>query len=60
MCIRPTKVDAEALRKKLLADYSTGTINFGGTLRIAFSATPTAKLPKLFDNIYRAAKDLAK
>ena len=25
---------AEALRKKLLADYSTGTINFNGVLRI--------------------------
>jgi aspartate/methionine/tyrosine aminotransferase len=58
MCVRPTKVDAEALRKKLLADYSTGTINFGGTLRIAFSATPTAKLPKLFENLYQAAKAL--
>lgn len=59
MCVRPTKVDAEVLRKKLLADYSTGTINFGGTLRIAFSATPTAKLPKLFENMYRAARELA-
>jgi len=59
MCVRPTKVDAEKLRKKLLADYSTGTINFGGVLRLAFSATPTAKLPKLFDNLYRAASELA-
>jgi aspartate/methionine/tyrosine aminotransferase len=60
MCVRPTKVDAEALRKKLLADYSTGTINFSGTLRIAFSATPTAKLPVLFENLYKAARELAK
>jgi aspartate/methionine/tyrosine aminotransferase len=59
MCVRPTRVDAEQLRKKLLADYSTGTINFNGVLRIAFSATPTAKLPVLFDNIYRAARELA-
>jgi aspartate/methionine/tyrosine aminotransferase len=60
MCVRPTRVDAEALRKKLLADYSTGTINFGGVLRIAFSATPTAKIPKLFENMYRAAKELGR
>jgi aspartate/methionine/tyrosine aminotransferase len=59
MCVRPTRVDAEALRKKLLADYSTGTINFNGVLRIAFSATPTQKLAALFDNIYRASRDLS-
>jgi aspartate/methionine/tyrosine aminotransferase len=58
MCVRPTRVDAEALRKKLLTDYSTGTINFNGVLRIAFSATPTAKLPALFENMYRAAGEL--
>jgi aspartate/methionine/tyrosine aminotransferase len=59
MCVRPTLVDAEALRKKLLTDYSTGTINFNGVLRIAFSATPTGKLAKLFENIYQAAGELA-
>ncbi|HLP41046.1 MAG TPA: aminotransferase class I/II-fold pyridoxal phosphate-dependent enzyme [Fibrobacteria bacterium] len=57
MCIRP-KVDAEKLRQKLLSDYSTGTINFNGLLRLAFSATPTAKLPKLFENIYKAAGEI--
>ena len=59
MCVRPVNVDAEALRKKLLESYSTGTINFNGVLRIAFSATPTAKLPTLFENMYRAARELA-
>lgn len=59
MCIRP-KADSETLRQKLLKDYSTGTINFGGILRLAFSATPTAKLEKLFDNIYRASQELTK
>jgi aspartate/methionine/tyrosine aminotransferase len=59
MCVRPLHADAEALRRKLLADYSTGTINFGGVLRIAFSATPTARLAALFENIFRAAKELA-
>lgn len=59
MCVKPVKADAEALRKKLLADYSTGTVNFGGILRVAFSATPTDKLEKLFANIYAAAQELA-
>jgi aspartate/methionine/tyrosine aminotransferase len=58
MCVRPLKADAEALRKKLLADYSTGTVNFGGILRVAFSATPTDKLEKLFENLHAACKDL--
>lgn len=57
MCIRP-KADPEKLRQKLLSDYSTGVINFGDILRVAFSATPTAKLAKLFDNIYKAAGEL--
>lgn len=58
MCIQP-KVDAEKLRQKLLTDYSTGTINFGGVVRLAFSATPTDKLPKLFENIFKACKELS-
>ncbi len=58
MCIRPLGVDSEKLRQKLLADYSTGVINFGGVLRIAFSATPTDKLEKLFANVYKAAGEL--
>jgi aspartate/methionine/tyrosine aminotransferase len=58
MCIKP-KADSEQLRQKLLKDYSTGTINFGGILRLAFSATPTAKLEKLFENVYKAGKELA-
>jgi aspartate/methionine/tyrosine aminotransferase len=59
MCVRPLKVDAEQLRKTLLADFSTGTINFGGILRVAFSATPTDKIPQVFENIFRAAQKLA-
>ena len=59
MCIRPLRVDAEQLRRTLLADYSTGTINFNGVLRIAFSSTSTQKIAALFDNIYRAATQLA-
>jgi aspartate/methionine/tyrosine aminotransferase len=59
MCIKP-KADSEQLRQKLLKDYSTGTINFGGILRLAFSATPTAKLEKLFENVFKAAQELTK
>jgi aspartate/methionine/tyrosine aminotransferase len=59
MCVRPLRVDAETLRKKLLADHSVGTINFNGVLRIAFSATPTVKIPVLFERLYRAARELA-
>ena len=58
MCIRP-KADPEQLRQKLLKDYSTGTINFGSILRVAFSATPTGKLEKLFENLFKASKELA-
>jgi hypothetical protein len=29
-------------------------------LRLAFSATPTEKLPKLFENIFLAAREVSK
>ncbi len=57
MCIKPLRVDAEALRQKLLTDYSTGVIAFSGLLRLAFSSTEKEKLPKLFANIFAAAKE---
>jgi aspartate/methionine/tyrosine aminotransferase len=56
MCIKPKGVDAELLREKLIKDYSTGTIMLSGLIRLAFSAVPTEKLPKLFDNIYNCIK----
>ena len=52
MCIKPKGVDAEQLRQKLISDYSTGTIMLSGLIRVAFSAVPTDKLGKLFENIY--------
>ena len=52
MCIKPKGVDAEELRQKLIKDYSTGTIMLSGLIRVAFSAVPTDKLGKLFENIY--------
>ncbi len=54
MCVKPKGVDAEAVRIELLKNYSTGTIMLKGLLRLAFSAVPTDKLPKLFENVYRA------
>ncbi len=56
MCVKPTRADPEKVRQKLLADYSTGLINLCGILRIAFSATPTAKIETLFANLYAACK----
>lgn len=54
MCVKPKGVDAEAVRMELLEHFSTGVIRLGGLLRLAFSAVPTAKLPQLFENVYRA------
>ncbi|MCA1809487.1 MAG: aminotransferase class I/II-fold pyridoxal phosphate-dependent enzyme [Kiritimatiellia bacterium] len=58
MCIKTTRADPEKLRRKLIADYSTGVIAMGGVVRLAFSATPTEKLADLFANIYKAASEL--
>jgi aspartate/methionine/tyrosine aminotransferase len=57
MCIKMKK-DAEKVRQKLLKDFDTGTISTGNMLRIAFSSIPKAKLQQLFENIYKACKDL--
>jgi len=57
MCIKPKKpLESEKLRKILLQEYSTGVISQGDLLRIAFSATKTSSIEKLFDNIYNACK----
>ena len=54
MCVKPKGVEAENVRKELIAHYSTGVIVLSGLIRIAFSAVPTDKLPMLFDNLYKA------
>ncbi len=56
MCLRLKKGNAEAVRQKLLKEYSTGVIAFGPLVRLAFSSTPLGRLEALFDNVYRAAK----
>lgn len=59
MCLKMISVDPEDLRRKLLENYSSGVIVMNNLVRIAFSSTPLAKLPKLFENIYKAADELA-
>ncbi len=57
MCIRVVAGNAEAVRRRLIDNYSTGTIAQNDILRLAFSATPYAMIETLFENCYRAAKD---
>jgi aspartate/methionine/tyrosine aminotransferase len=60
MCIRMTGRNAEAVRRLLIGNYSTGVIAQGDdVIRIAFSSTPYHLIEKLLDNIYRAAIELA-
>ena len=58
MCVKPIGVDAEEVRKHLIAKYKTGTIMLSGLIRLAFSTIPTAKLAKLFQNVADAINDL--
>jgi aspartate/methionine/tyrosine aminotransferase len=52
-------VDAEALRKKLLADHGIGTIALGpGILRVTFAALEEEQIPEIFGTIYRAALEV--
>ena len=58
MCIELKEpLNAEAIRKILLDQYSTGVIVFGNLIRIAFSAVPKSKIPQLIENIYSACRD---
>ena len=56
MCVKPVGAEAEAVRKELIASYSTGTIVLSGLIRLAFSATPTEKLEQLFANLDSAIR----
>ena len=58
MCVKPIGVDAEKVRKHLIAMYSTGTIVLSGLIRLAFSTIPKAKLATLFANVAKAIEDL--
>ena len=58
MCIKLKDLEAEDVRQKLLESYDTGVIAMGKLLRIAFSSTPYSLLEELFENVYKACKDL--
>lgn len=58
MCVKPKGVDAEAVRRRLIEKYSTGTIVLSGLIRLAFSTTPSDKLPALFANVAAAVGDV--
>ena len=58
MCVKPIGVEAEKVRRHLIAKYSTGTIMLSGLIRLAFSTIPKAKLAKLFANVDAAVRDL--
>ncbi|MBR4651889.1 MAG: aminotransferase class I/II-fold pyridoxal phosphate-dependent enzyme [Kiritimatiellae bacterium] len=60
MCVKPKGVDAEEVRRHLVAKYSTGVIVLSGLVRLAFSTVPVAKLPRLFANVAAAIADLQK
>ena len=60
MCVKPIGADAEAVRRRLIEGYSTGTIVLSGLIRLAFSTIPLAKLPKLYADVAAAVKDVRK
>jgi aspartate/methionine/tyrosine aminotransferase len=60
MCVKPIGVDNEALRKELIANYSTGVIVLSGLIRLAFSAVPADLIENLFANLHAAIQKLQK
>jgi DNA-binding transcriptional MocR family regulator len=59
MCLKLTRVTAEALRRHLLDRYGVGTIATAERdLRIAFSCVEKEQIAELFDTIYRAAEEV--
>lgn len=60
MCIKMKNLESEQVRQRLLSAYGTGVIALGDLIRIAFSSTPHDLLETLFDNIYRACRDIKK
>ncbi len=55
LCLAPHDgIDAEAVRKLLLAEYSTGVVATNGLLRIAFSSVPKEDLKQLFAHVAEA------
>lgn len=60
MCLKLRKVNAEALRLRLLDQYGVGTIAINSTdLRIAFSCVEEQDLEDLFEIIYNETKHMS-
>ncbi|RIX46353.1 aminotransferase class I/II-fold pyridoxal phosphate-dependent enzyme [Paenibacillus nanensis] len=60
MCLKLTRVSAEAVRQHLLEQYGIGTIALGETdLRVAFSCIEEENLEELFDTIHKAVTEVA-
>ncbi|WP_127532642.1 aminotransferase class I/II-fold pyridoxal phosphate-dependent enzyme [Paenibacillus kobensis] len=58
MCLKLTKVSAEAVRQRLLSEYGIGTIALGETdLRVAFSCIEEGDLEELYDTIFKAVQE---
>lgn len=58
MCVSlKESLDAEKIRQSLLKNYNTGVISMENEIRLAFSAVPTNKISKLFENLYNACKE---
>lgn len=61
MCVKLNEgIDGEEVRKTLIEDYSIGTINLNGIIRIAFSAIAASDVEELFEGIYASAKKCQK
>ena len=58
MCVKPIGVEAETLRKELIANYSTGVIVLSGLVRLAFSAVSLQSIEPMFANIHAAIQKL--
>jgi hypothetical protein len=56
--VKPIGVDCEALRKELIANYSTGVIVLVGLIRLAFSAVPTDMIETMFGNLNAAIQKM--
>ena len=58
MCVRLNNKDGEKVRQILLDKYDTGVVSIENSLRIAFSAVKNEMIAELFENIYKACKDV--
>jgi aspartate/methionine/tyrosine aminotransferase len=59
MCVELLKCKGDSVRNLLLDKYDTGVIAIDNLLRIAYSSVPREKLDQLFQNIYKACKEIA-